>query len=112
MAAKKNKMIPFLLIGSLFVAVALFGWWMFRWQYNKADSLLENWARDNNYTVVEKTDANPPGTGPKDRWAANKQIMYRVTVKDPDGKTKTGIVKLGSEGSGTLSNKVTVEWDD
>jgi lipopolysaccharide export LptBFGC system permease protein LptF len=111
MTEKKGKMIPFLLIGSLFVAVALFGWWVFRWQYNRADVLLDQWAHENNYTVIDKLDANPSGTGPKDRWAKNKQIMYRVTVKDSDGNTKSGVVKLGSEHSGTISDQVTVEWD-
>jgi len=104
-------MIPFLLIGTLFVAVALFGWWMFRWQYNKADTMLDNWAAQNDYVIVEKADGNPSGTGPKDRYAGNKQIMYRVVVKDSKGETKSGLVKLGSESSGTLSDQASVEWD-
>ena len=96
----------------MFLLVIVAGWWMFRWQYDKADDLLNNWATSEGYTVVSKEDANPPGTGPKDRYAGNKQIWYRVTLKDKDGKERKALVKLGSEGTGTLSNDVKVEWID
>ncbi|MEZ5305656.1 MAG: hypothetical protein R2684_00780 [Pyrinomonadaceae bacterium] len=105
-------MLIFLFIAFVFVAVIGFGIWMFRWQYGRADEALENWARDNNFKVLSKQDANPPGTGPKDRYAGNKQIWYRVTVEDAGGKKRTGIVKIGSESTGTLSDQISVEWDD
>ena len=102
----------FIFIAFIFIAVLAFGWWMFRWQYNKADDLLNTWAQKEGYTVVSKEDANPPGTGPKDRYAGNKQIWYRVVLKDKNGEEKKAIVKLGSESTGTLSEDVKVEWID
>ena len=106
-----KNMLPFILIGLLFVAVLLFGWWMFQWQYNKADSILENWAKKNNFTVIEKVEANPPGTGPKDRNASNKQVMYKIKVEDDKGEKKSALVKIGSEKTGTLSEEIEVIWD-
>lgn len=106
-----KKMLPIILIILLFVAVAVFGWWMYQWQYKKADSILENWAQKNSYTILAKEDANPSGTGPGDRYADNKQVMYRITVEDKAGNKKSGLAKIGSEKTGTLSDEIIVEWD-
>ena len=107
-----KRLLSFFVTGLLFATVLAFGLWMFRWQYNKADDLLNNWAQKEGYTIVSKEDANPPGTGPKDRYAGNRQIWYRVVLKDKNGDEKKAIVKLGSEGTGTLSDDVKVEWVD
>ncbi len=105
-------MFTVLLIVALFALVAAFGWWMYKWQYDRADQLLNDWARKNELEIVAKQNANPPGTGPSDRTAANKQVMFRVTVKDNSGKLRTGLIKVGSESAGTLSDQVTATWDD
>ena len=95
----------------IFGGVLLFGWWMLRWQYSKADSMLENWATQNNYQILEKTDANE-GDGPMGRRGSNTYVKYRIKVKTADGGTKTGIITLGSERTGVLSDEVKVDWDN
>lgn len=106
-----KSLMPIILIVLLFIAVLLFGWWMFKWQYQKADSLLDDWATKNNYTILEKQDANPSGTGPMDRYGSNKQVMYKIIVKNQAGETRSGIIKIGSEKTGTLSDEIEVIWD-
>lgn len=103
-------MFGFLFIGLIFVAVLAFGWWMYRWQYNRADAILDNWAQTNNFKIIEKQKANF-GTGPEAVRAGNKQVLYRITVVDVDGNQRTGLARIGSESTGTLSDKIVVEWD-
>ena len=84
---------------------------MIRWQYSKADRLLENWAAQNNYKLIEKQDANF-GDGPLGRRGSKTYVKYRVKIEDENGNIKTGIVFLGSETTGVLSDEVRVEWDN
>lgn len=107
-----KNMTPILIIIVLFALVGAFGWWMYKWQYNKADEMLDGWLKQNSYTLVKKEDANPSGTGPGVRYAENTQVIYRIEVKDKDGNNKKGLIKLGSETSGTLSNQIEIVWDE
>jgi hypothetical protein len=104
--------IPILIIVVVFALVGAFGWWMYQWQYEKADRLLENWARQNSFTVLSKERANPPGTGPAVRYARNTQVIYRIVVQDAEGKKNMGLVKIGNPTIGVLSDEVEAEWDE
>lgn len=95
----------------LFSAFIVFAFWMIRWQYSKADRLLETWAARNNYELIEKQDANF-GDGPMGRRGSKTYVKYRIKVKDDNGNIKTGIVFLGNENTGVLSDEVRVEWDN
>jgi hypothetical protein len=106
----RKKMFGFLFIALIFVAVLGFGWWIYRWQYNRADAILNNWATQNNFRVLEKQKANF-GTGPEAVRAGNKQVMYRITVEDQNGQKRSGVAKIGNETTGTLSDEISVDWD-
>jgi len=106
----KNIFFIFLLV-LIFGGLLLFAFWMIRWQYSKADTLLKNWATQNNCKLIKKENANF-GDGPLGRRGAKTHVKYRIKVEDGDGKTKTGIAYLGSENIGVLSNEVKVKWDD
>ena len=108
--AVKRKSVFLLFIALLFLGVLAFGWWMYRWQYNRADTILENWARSNHFKVIDKQKANF-GTGPEAVRAGNKQVTYRITVEGPDGARRTGLARIGSEEIGTISDNISVEWD-
>ena len=108
---KARTMSPVYLIVALFLAVAAFGWWMYHWQFSEADRILEKWASENNLQLVEKIEANPSGTGPYDRHASNKQVMYRIKVRDESGRIREGIARIGSERLGTLSDQIEIQWD-
>jgi hypothetical protein len=107
----KGMIAPVLIIIVVFSLVGLFGWWMYRWQYTKADDLLDNWARSNHYQVLKKEKANPGGTGPGVRYAENTQVIYRIEVLDAAGQIKTALIKIGGETAGTLSDAIEVVWD-
>jgi hypothetical protein len=110
MSLDRKSVFSILFIALIFVAVLAFGWWMYRWQYSTADTILENWARQNNYKVLDKQKANV-GTGPEAVRAGNKQVMYRIVVEDQNGARRSGLAKIGNETTGTLSDEIAVEWD-
>lgn len=99
-----------LLVPLAFVAFIGFGIWMYRWQYRRADELLRRWAAEHAFEVLEKVKANPLYTGPG-HWAArDKRVVYRIAVKDSGGHAKHGVARLGEVATGTLGDKVEVEW--
>ena len=99
------------LIASLFACGIAIGVWVFRWQYRRADSQLQSWARRSNYQVLEKRKANPLGTGPMAR-SGNKQVVYRVTLSDENGVLRGALVKIGSPTFGVLADDLVVEWEN
>lgn len=54
-----HHVLPTLLIGSVFVAVAALGWWLYRCQFSDAEKTLTAWATHNGYTILRKSDATP-----------------------------------------------------
>lgn len=95
----------------LFAAFIIFAFWLVRWQFNKADRLLADWASANKYRVLEKRDANF-GDGPAGTRQASAQVKYRIAVVDENNYRKSGLVVIGSKNLGTLSDEVTVTWDE
>lgn len=106
----KNIFFVFFLV-VIFGGIILFGIWMIRWQYSKADRLVENWAAQNNYKLLEKENANL-GDGPLGRRGAKTYVKYRIKIEDNNGEIRTGTAFLGDENVGVLSDKVRVEWDN
>lgn len=104
-----QQIISALVVFGVLIAAGIY---MYRWQLRKADSLLEEWAERSQLRILAKERANPPGTGPDAMRAANKQVMYRVTLVDAEGVERRGLVKLGTESTGVLSERVEVLWDE
>lgn len=105
-----NNIVFIIFIILLFGAVLLFGWWMWTQQFSEADKMLEKWATENNYQIVDKQNANV-GDGPMGRRGSGTYVKYKITVKDSSGAVKTGIITLGSKGTGVLSDEVNIDWD-
>lgn len=99
-------------IAVVFLLIGAFGWWLYKWQYSKADEILENWSKENGLTVIKKERANIDGTGPGVRYAGNTQVIYRIEAKDVDGNIRTGVAHIGSENTGTLSDQIDVVWEN
>lgn len=99
------------LIAALFAVFLIFAVWLLRWQFNKADRLLENWARENNYRILEKQNANF-GDGPAGTRQASSQVKYRIVVIDGNDQRKSGLVTIGSKNLGTLSDEIVVAWKE
>lgn len=104
-------MIEFAFAIVFFGARISLGVYLNRWQFRKADALIESWAERSHFRIVAKEPANPLGTGPKAMRAANKQVMYRVVVQDTQGHERRALVKVGSESTGVLSENLVVVWD-
>lgn len=95
----------------LFAAFIIFAFWLVRWQFNRADRLLENWASENEYRILEKRDANF-GDGPTGTRQSSSQVKYRIVVADGNNQRRSGLAVVGSKSAGTLSDEVTVNWDE
>lgn len=95
----------------LFVAFIVFAFWLVRWQFNRADRLLENWASKNEYRILEKRNANI-GDGPTGTRQSSSQVKYRIVIVDRSNQRKSGMAIVGSKNTGTLSDEVIVNWDE
>jgi len=104
-------MLPVVMAILVLGGVLVLGVFMYRWQQGKGDAMLNAWADREHLRLLEREPANPPGTGPMDRNASNKQIIYRIKVEDRSGQIRRGTVRLGSPTTGVLSDAVTVQWD-
>ena len=103
----------YVFIAVLFAGGISFGIWMYRWQYRTAETRVQRWAEQGHFTVLDRQDANPFGTGPKSGKAGNnKQVMYRVVVTDAQGARRSAEIKVGSPAFGVMSEDFVVEWDD
>ena len=79
--------------------------------YRHAASLLDQWAADNNYRILE-SDRRYLRKGPFTWSSSQSQIIYHVTVQDPSGNTRHAWVRCGSFILGAWQNVVDVRWDD
>ena len=104
-------MLPVLMAILILGGVLGLGVFMYRWQQGKGEAMLNAWADRQHLRLLEREPANPPGTGPMDRNASNKQIIYRIKAADASGQVRRGTVRLGSATTGVLSDDVSVEWD-
>ena len=104
-------MLPVIMAIVIFGGVLALGVYMYRWQYAKGQELLRAWADKEHLRLLESEVANPPGTGPMNRNASNKQIVYRIRAADASGQVRRGTVRVGSAGTGVISDDVQVEWD-
>lgn len=92
----------------IFLTVAV---WMFRWQYSKADSMLMNWAKENNYQVLQK-EIDDSVSGPMGVYRSNRQIVFHVLLLDSQGKQRKATVICGSKNTGVLDDSVQVQWNE
>ena len=82
----------------LFVAVAICS---IVWHFSRSRSLLEQWARDNDYEVISREYRNF-FKGPF-FWTSTKgQTVYYVTIRDADGNVRSGWLRCGGFWGGLL----------
>ena len=95
----------------LFVALLVLVSFGLRWQYTRSETLLERWAEENGFTIVERR-LRHLFRAPFTWTTAEGQTVYRVTVVDSSGRERRGWVRCGSFTFGLLSDKVRVRWDE
>ncbi len=99
-----------LFLAALFGGTLAFGVWLVRWQFRRADELLEAWAARNGYRITHKQPANI-GDGPMGTRQASKQVRFRITAIDVQGTARRGLAVIGNRATGTMADEVIVEWE-
>jgi hypothetical protein len=81
------------------------------WHYSRAASLLQRWAEQHDYRIIHK-EYRYLFRGPY-FWTTSKgQVVYRITIEDPEGTVASGWARCGGWFLGLLSDRVEVRWDD
>ena len=81
------------------------------WQFSRGSGMLEEWAAESGYRIVD-SQYRMLARGPF-FWTTSKgQSVYRITVADAQGRTRSGYARCGSFFLGLWSDKVEVRWDD
>lgn len=81
------------------------------WSSSRSQTIIEDWAQQNNYRLLE---SNAPllNKGPF-FWTTSKgQTVYRFTIEDQTGRTRSGWARCGSWMLGLMSEQIEVRWDD
>ena len=81
------------------------------WTFSRSTSIIETWARENGYRLLS-SEYRWLAKGPYFFRTSKGQTVYRVTVQDAQGRTRSGYVRCGGWMFGLLSDKVDVRWDD
>lgn len=76
--------------------------------HKNAGYLLDFWAKENRYTIVNKRYAFWRGPF---YWSGSQHTVYRVTVEDQQEHRKTGWVRLTSFTWVSGDEAVAVVWD-
>jgi len=84
---------------------------IFFWHYGRSSAILQKWADDNGYEILEK-ELRHFFKGPFFFTASKNQTVYRVTVRDKAGLERSGWVVCGGWWLGMLSDHVKVRWDE
>jgi hypothetical protein len=77
----------------------------------KGQSLLPRWAEQNHYHVVQ-SEVRYWDRGPFLWTTTARQLVYRVTLQDCQGNSRTAWLAFGGWWLGLFSHKVQVRWED
>lgn len=97
---------PVLVVGIIVLAIA-----SAIWHQRRSKDMVRDWARSNGYRIVS-AERRYLRRGPF-WWRSSKgQEVFYVVVQDTDGSRHGAYLRCGGFLLGTLSDEVTVEWDD
>src|SRR5689334_9331920 len=95
----------------LIIVVAVIGIASWVWQSGRAEQLLQNWAAENGYQLIDY-ERRWLRMGPYFFFTGKGQVVYRVTIQQSDGTTRGGWVRVGGMFLGLFSNNVDSQLDD
>ena len=79
------------------------------WYFSIARNMLENWAGENGYQIIEHKFSNWAESGfPMSR----SSVIYHVKVVDGGGNEKKGWVRCGCPPWGVFTNEIQVKWEN
>ena len=82
----------------------------FAWNSSRSQTLIENWARERGYRLLE-AKTSFLGKGPFFWTTSRGQTVYRIVVEDEHGRRREGWARCGSWMWGLMSEQVEVSWD-
>ena len=80
------------------------------WHNSRSISVLENWARENNFDILER-EQRLWFKGPFFWTTSRGQTVYHVTVRDNNGAVRSGWVRCGGWFLGLMSDHAEVRWE-
>lgn len=96
-----------MVIGFIFLAAVI--WKLAQWQTRRCFALIDAWARENHFRVIERT-YEQFWHGPFWwRWWYTDIAVYRVVVENEDGNPLTAYVRVSGWFRPT---DLTVRWED
>ncbi len=98
-------------VGIGVLLLVLLGAWFAAWHYGRAGSILETWARENDHLILSQENCWF-FKGPFFWTSTRGQEVYRVTIRDREGRSRSGYVRCGGAFLGMLSDHVDVRWDE
>lgn len=98
---------------TVFMAILflILGIGMMAWSISRSSQLLERWASENNYKILESKICWF-NKGPFFWTTFRGQMVYRVVVRTPNAKIQHGWVRCGGRWLGLLQDDVEEEWEN
>ena len=96
------------LLGILAIVLVLVS---FGWQSGRSDSMLKQWAGESGFRLIN-AERRRLLRGPFFFRSNKGQTVYRVTVEDGNGLTRSGWVRCGGWILGLFTYHVDAIWDD
>ena len=81
------------------------------WRFSRGVSIMEEWAGRHGYTILDR-QRRYLRRGPFFWWTSRGQVVFRVAIRDRDGRLRQGWVRVGGFFLGLFSDQVEVRWDD
>jgi hypothetical protein len=97
-------MVPIVLVSVLVIAVL-----SYMWSLTRSRKLLEQWAAGNGYNLL-LAERRLFWLGPFWWHTSKGQVVFHVTVRDQEGRERSGWVRVGSHFGGLFSDKTEVRW--
>jgi hypothetical protein len=101
-----NEAAPYVLAVALAVIVGYFAWF-----FPRSRSLLAQWAARRGVQLIH-SDRRWLFQGPYFWTGSRWQPVFRVKVRDHQGRERSGWVLCGGSLSGVFSNQATETWDE
>jgi hypothetical protein len=90
----------------IIIVLGLYFFWFFR----QSRSLLEKWAAKNGFQIVQ-SKLRWLAKGPYSFRSSRTQTVYRIRVRESQGRERAGWVRCGGPILGLLTGDVEVTWD-
>lgn len=95
----------------LVVVVALLAVLSLAWSFSRANEIRARWAAQHGFEILSATYCWF-WRGPFWWRSTDGQFVFRIVVRDRDGRQRSGWLRCGSWFLGLLSREATVVWED